>query len=376
MVSVEHPFRLEWETCDSTPNQSTERLDQIPGSRCWVPKIPFVPLVPLVPFVPESLPTGIDRSRINWHKRVSAICPGLTCPCEDRGGERCKLTTDGRVRFGQSVGQLLHAVGTRLGGLRDLTDESRCLNKVMIGGFTHERVEGLGQQIGPNIVDLYEHIQAMCDLRCRSGIGPEGRFQQNQTATLNFAFEHRPLISSFTQQDVRVAITVNQFRDAGRSCSVVGIEGKVSGPTDSDLGNAHQVPHVDDDFGVPNQEQVHFWIGLQARHGEPSIDAWLRDNLPDLPLRVIGQPVEGNPLNRLIIGIPFDHIGRSGPSIDSETREQYDGEPECPVACRKFPMRAMPPFTGLPGAGKTPNHSPPFAVPFPAMQACEGRVKL
>jgi hypothetical protein len=86
------------------------------------------------------------------------------------------------------------------------------------------------------------------------------RPQDEHAAAIHFALQKRAFIKAVAVDDMGIASAVYQFDVACGSGAVVPLPEKRALSLRSHAGDTHELPDVDDDFRIANQEQVQSWI--------------------------------------------------------------------------------------------------------------------
>ena len=138
------------------------------------------------------------------------------------------------------------------------------LDKVVIGRRANDWIQSLGDQADRRIFDLQKNIQRIG--RHRFAVSTIGIFgiQDHDGATLQSPFQQRPRVFAFRIKNMFIVGPVDQFHVADRPGTIVGQELERSCTLDRHLRNAHQLPDVDNDFGLTNQEKEHVRVDIDC----------------------------------------------------------------------------------------------------------------
>ncbi len=163
----------------------------------------------------------------------------------------------------------------------ELCDEFGGLDKVVVRSCRRAD-ERTGQQVSPEVVELHEHIHR--DGHGRSaGAGRGRRAVQTHTQRPSmFASGHGTRVTAVSVVDVNIRSAVEQFRAASRAGTIVTFEHVRSRAFDFHFRDAHQIPDIDDDLRMTNQECVQFWIAFDGLRRQATKEAGTIDDTADV----------------------------------------------------------------------------------------------
>ncbi len=213
------------------------------------------------------------RLIVRLANRIGGCGVGRGIPLKDYAGDLSEAGADFGMDVDQFFGHALDARSVFHGRLGKFFDELERLHKVMVGGASKKRMDGLGNPIGRSVFDVEKYIKAA--RRHRQTIRPAFVFRPKHDHAFCFDRLEKPgsVVAAVAEINMQIRGAVNEIDVADRSGTIIGSESILTRSFGSHRRNAHHSPNVDDHFWITNQKQIQIRIGLNGRDWQSTIDA-------------------------------------------------------------------------------------------------------
>src|SRR5690606_29815167 len=130
------------------------------------------------------------------------------------------------------------------GSLRNLSDEFRRLDEIVIRRLSNQRSKCPDHQISTEAVKFQEDIHSPADGDALAAAGGVTAVQYKYAAAGNRLGHHRTFILAPGDEQMRLRIAVNQFDLAGGPLAIAGDQIVGACSFHVDLGDIHHVPNT------------------------------------------------------------------------------------------------------------------------------------